>query len=155
MTKSSLIACITGSSLGFVPLRICATVHGTGLAIANGEIDPVAHETARTSVARRRVNGRNVVTRGKRPDFIAMIGEERKLTDNECHGLGIENSCECCFKLVFGGRCNENESQAQSLSRRNYFILHIILKLTYPLTRKVRDRRRLRHQLMEKIKPFA
>src|SRR5215471_15451452 len=81
-------------------------MRGTGLAIANSKIGPVALQTASTSAARRAVNGRNCVTRGKRPDFIAIIGEERNLADNECHGLGIESSCKWCVKLVFGGRCD-------------------------------------------------
>src|SRR5215471_7589629 len=66
------------------PVRLCSLKVDDQI-----KLDHLHHcQTASTGVARRGVNDRNFVTRHKRPDFIVIIGEERKLTDNECHDLG-------------------------------------------------------------------
>jgi hypothetical protein len=46
MTKSNLVGCSTGNSLGFSPLRDAADVNAS-LLVRVSEADPVAHQAAR------------------------------------------------------------------------------------------------------------
>src|SRR5262249_53480269 len=99
MTNSSLVACTTGKSEGFAPLRDAAGIDA-GLTPRIRDAGPVAHQSADFSRFTVRKCGRNPVARRQIDQLDAPSREKSISGDKKGIRPLAHERCECCLDFL-------------------------------------------------------
>jgi hypothetical protein len=117
MTSSNFVACRTGRSAGFSPLRMRTGV-GTDLTISVAEISSVTHQAARHRVLSEWIYSGKCMAVGECDQLIAHCHEKRVSAQEECVSALRDQGRKGHFNFACGACIQKQQAQPQGVGRR-------------------------------------